>query len=142
MTGRPSVGVPTVSVSARWLGEGLRFEGRAGERLVRLDGHSKESVSPVEALVIAAATCTGADVVLILEKQRVQLRTLDIDVLAERRPTEPRRVTALHLRFAVSGEGVSEDKVRRAVELSLEKYCTVVTSLAPDTRVTYDVTIS
>lgn len=142
MTGRPSVGVPTVSVSARWLGEGLQFEGRAGERRVRVDGNSKESVSPVEMLVLAAATCAAADVVLILEKQRVQLRALDVAAVAERRPTEPRRVTALHLHFAVSGEAATEDKVRRAVELSLEKYCTVVTSLAPDTRVTYDVTIS
>lgn len=142
MTGRPSVGVPTVSVSARWLGEGLQFEGRAGERLVRVDGNSKTAVSPVEMLVVAAATCTGSDIVLILEKQRVQLRALDIGVLAERRPTEPRRVTGIHFRVSVSGDGATEDKVRRAVALSLEKYCSVVTSLAPDTRITYDVAIA
>ena len=143
MTGRPSVGMPTRDVTVRWLGEGLLFEARAGERPpLRVDGHTKVAASPVELLLVSAATCAGSDVVLILEKQRVQLRALDLVVIAERRTTEPRRVTAIHFRVNVAGEGADEAKVSRAVALSLEKYCSVVASLAPDTRVTYDITIA
>src|SRR5438105_3173496 len=54
---------------------------------------------------------------------------------------EPRRYTAMHFRFAVRGDGADEANTRRAIELSLEKYCSVVASLAPDIRVTYDVAL-
>lgn len=143
MTGRSSVGVPSRAVTVRWLGDGLRFEGRAGERPpLQVDGHTREAVSPVELLLVAAATCTGSDVVLILEKQRVQLRTLEIAVVGTRRDTEPRRFTSIHFRFVIVGAGADETKARRAIDLSLEKYCSVVATLAPDVQVTYDVAVS
>lgn len=143
MTGRPSVGVPTRAVEVQWLGEGLRFEGSApGRPPVQVDGNTQQSLSPVELLLVAAASCTGADVVLILQKQRVALELLRIAVTGTRRDTEPRRFTALHLHFIVAGAGADEAKVRRAISLSLEKYCSVVATLAPDTSVTYDVTVA
>jgi putative redox protein len=143
MTGRPSVGVPTVNATIRWKGEGLLFEGQVGERpAVLVDGNSKQALSPVELLVVSAATCSAADVVLILQKQRVDLKSLDIAVLAERRPTEPRRLVAVHFQITVSGPGADAAKAERAVSLSIEKYCTVVASLAPDTRVTHDVRVA
>lgn len=143
MTGRPSVGIPTREVAVRWLGSGMVFEGRAGDRpAVRVDGRSRDAVSPVELLLVAAATCTGSDIVLIMEKQRIALRTLDISVTGTRRETEPRRFVAIHFRFAIAGDGVDEVKARRAIDLSLEKYCSVVATLAPDVRVSYDMTIA
>ena len=90
---------------------------------------------------MAAATCTASDVVLILKKQRVALRTLDVTLRGTRRAEQPRRYVALHFVFTVAGDGADEAKARRAVELSLEKYCSVVASLAPDIPVTYDVTL-
>jgi putative redox protein len=142
MTGRPSMGVPTREVLVRWRGAGMEFEGRAGDRPpVLVDGKSQASLSPVELLLVAAATCTGSDLVLIFEKQRIALRTLEIVVTGTRRDTEPRRFTALHFRFAVAGDGADEAKARRAIDLSLEKYCSVVATLAPDVRISYDVTI-
>src|SRR5262245_52888010 len=136
MTGRASVGVPHREVAVTWRGEGLRFDGRAGDRpAVLVDGNTEIAVSPVELLLVAAATCTGSDVVLILQKQRVELRRLDINVLGTRSPTEPRRYTAINFRFTIAGAGADEAKVRRAVALSLEKYCSVVATLAPDTAI-------
>src|SRR5437016_9414765 len=58
-----------------------------------------------------------------------------------RREEEPRRYTALHFVFTISGDGVDETKARRAIDLSLEKYCSVVASLAPDMHITYDVAL-
>ena len=129
-------------ITVRWLDE-LRFEGGApGRPPILVDGNSAAATSPVELLLVAAATCTAADVVPILQKQRVALRALEIAVQGTRRETEPRRYTAIAFHFAVRGEGADEVKVRRAVDLSLEKYCSVVASLAPDIAISYDVAIA
>lgn len=143
MMGRPSVGIATREVAVTWQGEGLVFEGRAGNRpALQVDGRTERALSPVELLLVSAATCTGSDVVLILEKQRVDLRRLEIGVVGTRRDSEPRRFTKIHFRFIIEGAGADEAKARRAIDLSLEKYCSVVATLAPDTAVTYDVTLA
>jgi putative redox protein len=126
----------------RWLDD-LRFEGGAAQRpAIVVDGDSKTATSPVQLLLLAAATCTATDVVIILKKQRVQLAALDVAVRGTRRETEPRRYTAIDFRFTIRGEGADEAKARRAIDLSLEKYCSVVASLAPDIRIGYDVTVA
>jgi putative redox protein len=128
-------------VVARWQEE-LRFaaSGASGPPIV-VDGMSAVALSPVELLLVAAATCTGSDIVVILKKQRVTLRSLEIAARGTRREAEPRRYTAIHFRVAVAGDGADEVKVRRAIDLSLEKYCSVVASLAPDMHITYDVAL-
>jgi putative redox protein len=136
------VAAPTAEITMRWLDD-LRFEGGAAQRpAILVDGDSKTATSPVELLLLAAATCTATDVVLILKKQRVQLASLDVAVRGTRRETQPRRYTAIDFRFTIRGEGADEAKARRAVDLSLEKYCSVVASLAPDIRIGYDVTVA
>jgi putative redox protein len=72
----------------------------------------------------------------------VRLESIDIEVAGTRRDEHPRRVTAIHYRFTVRGEGADETKVRLAVALSLEKYCSVHASLATDIRIDYDVVIA
>lgn len=129
-------------VALRWT-DGLRFTGGPeGRPAILVDGDGRDAVSPVELLLVAAAACSASDVVSILEKQRVTLGALDVSISGTRREEYPRRFTALHFRFAVRGEGADDTKVRRAVDLSLEKYCSVVASLAPDIRVTYDVALA
>jgi putative redox protein len=125
----------------RWR-ELLRFEGGAtGRPPILVDGDGAVATSPVELLLLAAATCSASDVVGILQKQRVALRSLEVAVRGTRREAQPRRYTEIHFRFALAGEGADETKARRAIDLSLEKYCSVVASLAPDTRITYDVAL-
>jgi putative redox protein len=128
----------------RWVRQ-LQFEGRghgADGPMILVDGDTKVATSPVELLLLAAATCTASDIVIILEKQRVKLESLDIEVEGTRREEQPRRFTAIALHVTVRGEGADEGKVHRAVGLSLEKYCSVVASLAPDIPITYDVAIA
>lgn len=130
------------AVSVRWR-EGLLFEGgAAGRPTVLVDGNTKAATSPVELLLVAAASCTAADIVGILEKMRVKLQALEIAVRGTRRDAEPRRYTAIHFDFRVTGEGADETKVRRAIDLSIEKYCSVLASLAPDIAVDYAVRIA
>jgi putative redox protein len=96
----------------------------------------------MQVLLLACASCTGADVVLILQKMRVRLTTLEIEVEGTRRDEEPRRYVALRFRFRLAGGGLDLGKAERAVSLSLEKYCSVVHSLAPDVGITHDIEIA
>jgi len=81
--------------------------------------------------------------VIILQKQSVKLEGLDISVRGTRREDRaPPLHTAIAFHFVVRGEGAEDVKVRRAIDLSLEKYCSVVASLAPDIAISYDVAIA
>jgi len=135
------VAANTAEITLRWR-EALEFEAAApGRPPIAVDGNSAVATSPVELLLVAAASCTASDVVLILQKQRVVLRGLEVVARGTRRAEQPRRYTALHFVFTVTGEGADEAKARRAIDLSLEKYCSVVASLAPDIRISYDVAL-
>jgi putative redox protein len=132
----------TAAVTMRWLRE-LQFEGSGqGRPPILVDGDSRTATSPVELLLLAAATCTASDIVIILQKQRITLESLEIAVRGTRRDTEPRRFTAIAFGVTVRGEGADDVKVRRAIDLSLEKYCSVVASLAPDIAISSDVAIA
>jgi putative redox protein len=102
-----------------------------------IDGDNALAPGPMLQLLLAAAACSGSDVVTILKKMRVRLRSFRIEASGVRREQEPRRYTALHFDYHLHGEGLDEARARRAIDLSLEKYCSVVASLAPDIRVTY-----
>jgi putative redox protein len=93
-------------------------------------------------LLLAAASCSGVDVVIILEKMRVALTSFSVDVAGTRREEEPRRYVAIHFTFRLRGAGLDEAKARRAVDLSIEKYCSVIHSLAQDIKITYDLDVA
>lgn len=132
----------TAEVAMRWRRD-LQFEGGAsGKPAILVDGDSVAATSPVELLLLAAATCTASDIVIILQKQRITLEALDIVVRGTRREEQPRRYTAIAFHVTVRGEGADEMKVRRAIALSLEKYCSVVASLASDIAISSAVTIA
>jgi putative redox protein len=118
--------------------QGLRFlaDTPGGSALI-VDGDNAAGPGPMLTLLLAAASCTGSDVVLILEKMRVKLTTFRIEIEGVRREQEPRRYLSIHFDYRLRGEGLDQSKARRAIDLSLEKYCSVVHSLAPDLAITY-----
>ena len=123
--------------------EGLRFTGGAPEGpSTSIDGENVTAPGPMLTLLLAAASCSGSDVVVILQKMRVQLRQLRIEARGVRREQEPRRYTAIHLDYHLGGEGLDRAKATRAIDLSLEKYCSVIHSLAPDLAITYALTLA
>ena len=132
----------TKAVSLRWE-EGLRFVGGAEKGpTTRIDGDNTSAPGPMLTLLLAAASCSGSDVVLILKKMRIELRDLRIEVTGRRREQEPRRYTAIHFDYHIGGNGLDQAKADRAVSLSVEKYCSVIHSLAPDIAITYAVTLA
>lgn len=122
---------------------GMIFRGGAPDGpSVVIDADNAQAPGPMLTLLLAAAACTGSDVVMILEKMRVRLRQLRIEVHGTRREETPRRYTALRFEFRLAGDGLDEPKARRAIDLSLEKYCSVVASLAPDIAISYGLTLA
>ncbi len=128
----------TKHITLAWTGD-LRFEGgEPGGPVSHVDGDNVTAPGPMLTLLLAATSCTGADVVDIMSKMREKLTSLDVEAWGDRRDESPRRYVAIRLKFRVRGESLSEPKVRRAIDLSLEKYCSVVHSLAPDIPVSYE----
>ncbi len=132
----------TKRITLEWE-EALRFRGgEPGGPSVLIDGDNAEGPGPMLTLLLAAAACTGSDVVVVLKKMRVSFSALRIEVSAVRRETEPRRYVSLHLDYSLTGAGIDPAKVRRAIDLSLEKYCSVIHSLASDIAITYALSLA
>jgi putative redox protein len=93
--------------------------------------------SPMDVVLAAAGGCAAMDVVSILEKMREPLRGLEIRVQGERAAEHPRIYTKIHIHFRVSGEGLDPEKVRKAIDLSQSKYCSVAAMLRASGEVTY-----
>ncbi len=115
--------------------------GRLGGAEVVIDGDGIAGASPMESLLLAAAGCTGADVVSILEKMRVDVTICRITVTGLRREEPPRRYVSLHFAYEIGGQHLDEAKARRAIDLSMGKYCSVLHSLAADIAADYSLAL-
>ncbi len=123
-----------VSATLRWTGSGLAFEGRTpqGNELT-LESGGKAGASPTQLLLFALAGCTAIDVVDITTKMRVGIEGLEVAIEGDRAPEPPRRYTAIRTVYRARGVAAADqEKVRRALALSEEKYCSVRHSLATD----------
>ena len=109
--------------------EGMRFRAAAdGEAEVLFDAGdpgSRRGPSPMQAVLLAAMACTASDVVSILQKQRVAFASLEIEAEAERAKDPPRVFTKVRMHFRVRGKDLRDSAVKRAIDLSSEKYCSV-----------------
>ncbi len=129
-------------VTLSWNGA-LQFQGGdPSGPSITIDADNASAPGPMLLLLLAAASCTASDVVMILEKMRQPLTRFSIDAAGTRREKEPRRYVGMHFIYRMHGEGLEQDKARRAVELSVEKYCSVMATLAKDTAVSYDVVVN
>ncbi len=134
--------IETKRVSLAWQERLIFRGGEVGGPQTTVDGDNATAPGPMLTLLLAAASCTGADVVVILEKMRATLHEFRIEASGVRREQEPRRYTALHFEYHIRGDGIDEAKARRAIDLSITKYCSVLHSLAPDITITSGLTLS
>jgi len=109
--------------------DAVRFRAKAEEAPEVLfdagDQETRQGPSPVQGALLSAMACTAADVVLILRKQRVPFTSLEIEADAERAKENPKVFTKIRLHYKIRGKGISDSAVKRAIDLSSEKYCTV-----------------
>ncbi len=93
--------------------------------------------SPMELVLIGTGGCSAYDVVSILEKGRQQIEDVVVELDADRADTTPAVFTRIHMHFVVKGRGVDPKKVERAIELSVEKYCSASAMMAKTAEVAH-----
>lgn len=96
---------------------------------------------PKALLLSGLGACTGIDVVSILEKMRVKLEGLEVQVSAEVREAHPKVYTGIHVRYVFRGRDLPMDKLERAVRLSEETYCGVSAMLRPAVPITSEIVV-
>lgn len=98
------------------------------------------AVGPMEGVLLSAAGCSTIDIVMILEKMRQPLESIEVKVEGRRREEIPRIFTHLHLHYVLKGN-LKDKKVKEAIDLSIDKYCSVVIMLAKavEIRSSYEV---
>ncbi|MEE4278269.1 MAG: OsmC family protein [Halieaceae bacterium] len=117
-----------MQATVKWM-DGAMFVGESGSgHSVVMDGPEdlggrNLGPRPMEMLLLGTGGCAMYDVLSVLRKARQQVRDCRVEIQAERADAVPAVFTKINLHFVVTGSGIKENLVRRAVELSAEKYC-------------------
>jgi putative redox protein len=96
---------------------------------------------PMETVLAGTGGCTAYDVVLILKRGRHEVRACQVKLTSERAQADPKVFTRIHMHFIVTGKGLPEVAVKRAIQMSHEKYCSASIMLAKMAEITtsYDI---
>lgn len=127
----------------KWV-EGVMFVGQSDSgHSVVMDGPPESGgrnlgVRPMELMLMGMGGCTSFDVVHILRKARQEVTDCVAEIAADRAESEPKIFTRIHVHFVVSGKNLKENQVKRAVELSAEKYCSASIMLGKTAEITHD----
>ena len=124
----------------KWL-DHMSFVGESGSgHSIVLDGSPEHGgrnlgVRPMETVLIGMGGCTAFDVVLMLQKSRQNVSSLEVELDAERSEEVPQVFTRIGVHFRVAGRDLATRHVERAVTLSAEKYCSVTRMLESTARI-------
>jgi len=114
---------------------GLQFIGTASSgHAIVMDGSpdvggQNTGLRPMELLLVGLGGCSGMDVISILKKKRQDVTGFEINVKGEKAEDYPQKFTDILIEFVVRGKNISEEAVKRAVDLSMSKYCSVKATL-------------
>ena len=127
----------------KWL-DHMSFIGESGSgHSVAMDGspeHGGRNLGPrpMEMILLGLGGCTAFDVVKILKKSRVDIADCIVEISAERADDTPAVFTKIHVHYIVTGKNLPDKQVKRAVDLSSEKYCSVSMMLKHSVELSYD----
>jgi len=132
-----------MKVRVNWIGD-MSFVAETGSgHSVVMDGppdHGGRDLAarPMEMVLVGLGGCSAFDVVEILKKSRQLIQGCELEIEAERADAIPAVFTDIHLHFIVTGADLSGKQIQRAVDLSMEKYCSVVEMLRNNVNITHD----
>ena len=136
-------GVTAMKCTINWMPDsGMAFSAETGSgHLLLMDGAPDGggrnlAPRPMETVLAGTGGCTAYDVVQILQRGRHDVRGCQVQVTSERAPADPKVFTKIHMHFIVSGVGLPDAAVDRAVRLSHEKYCSASIMLAKTAEIT------
>lgn len=126
---------------------GISFVGKTdSNHWVTMDGPedflgSNAGIRPKELMLLALGGCTGSDVVSILQKKRIDVRSFEINITAEMTDDHPKVYSSMNIEYVFTGKGIKEADVERAIELSQTKYCGVTKMYEKAMTITHSFTI-
>jgi putative redox protein len=118
---------------------GHAFDSTQNESTIHID--AKGGFGPKALLLTGLAGCSGVDLVDILEKMRVPFAHLQIDAEADQTEEYPRVFKTIHLTYTLKAEEDQREKIRKAIDLSLEKYCGVAAMLRKNSDIEYTIVL-
>jgi len=120
----------SVTTTVRWITDRHFLGVDSEDHSVVLSGQKEAiGVKPSQMLLIALASCSSVDVVEIMEKKRKPLTMLEVSATGEQDPDPPWPYRRIHLKYRLSGDGLTEKAVSQAISLSLNKYCSVAATV-------------
>ncbi|UZG43835.1 OsmC family protein [Caldimonas thermodepolymerans] len=129
--------------TVNWMpASGMAFSAETGSgHLLMMDGAPDGggrnlAPRPMETVLAGTGGCTAYDVVLILKRGRHDVRGCQVQVEAERAETDPKVFTKIHMHFVVTGRGLPEAAVQRAIQMSHDKYCSASIMLGKTAAIT------
>jgi putative redox protein len=127
-----------MKTSTKWKRDGI-FESQqeGGGKAFVIDTDRKEGPGPKSLLLSGLAGCSGIDIIEILKKQRVEFSDFSIDVEADTTEEHPKVFKDIFVLFSIRTEPSNEMKVKKAIELSLDKYCGVSAMLKKNSAIDY-----
>lgn len=117
----------------------MAFESSYGQSKIDIDG--KAGFSPKALLLSGLAGCSGIDVVEILEKMRVPFAGLEIEVETEQTEGPPKVFRDIQINYILTAAEENREKIKKAIDLSLEKYCGVSAMLQKHSGIHYIITL-
>ena len=105
--------------------------------IVTIDANNirHSATSPMELVLLALGSCTGADVISILQKKRQNVMDYRIEVRGQRREEHPRSYRRMEVHHIITGRNISGQSVAQAIELSDQKYCSVAATFRPTAEI-------
>ncbi|MBF0317904.1 MAG: OsmC family protein [Nitrospirae bacterium] len=123
--------------------DGMRFVGEASSgHAIVIDadhevGGEDNGMRPSELLLIALGGCSAMDIISILRKKKQDVRRFEINVRGDKASTHPKRFNTIVVEYVVTGKGVDVEALKRAVELSMTKYCSVKATIENGVPIEY-----
>jgi putative redox protein len=121
--------------------KGHEFEAEHEGNKIQIDGSTENGHGPTALLLSAVAACSGIDVVDILTKMRIEFSEFTIEVEADQTEEHPKVFKEIHIVYKLKTNPDNEDKIKKAIDLSLEKYCGVSAMLRKNSSIDYTVNI-
>ena len=100
-------------------------------------GGNNTGSKPSELLLMAFGGCSGMDVISILRKKKQDVTGFEMNVSGDTAETHPKSFDKMHIEYVITGRNLSEEAVKRAIDLSLDKYCLVGSTLGKSAEITH-----
>lgn len=133
------------SVTVKWK-EGMAFEADVHGHKILIDANKENGGSnlgprPKPLMMVALAGCTGMDIVSILKKMRIEADDISIKIEGDITEEHPKHFTGMHIIYEFTGKDLPLEKLNKAVDLSMERYCGVSATYRKTMKITHEVKV-